>query len=188
MSSKGKRKVTLEGSVKLPLSLALVAYSIFVSSWTGTIVVIAMLMSFCGDIYLLKHGNCFYNKGDNDLNAGMFAFMMSHILYANLMETSASKVIILIMSVVATAYTIAIVSGLKNKIALTAFYVVVLFLSVINTFFFNTIAFTGGMLFLVSDFLIGLFDLMHDRSFKRHLLVWGTYIPAQILMLSSFLI
>ena len=137
---------------------------------------------------MLKHGNCFYNKGDNDLNAGMFAFMMSHILYANLMNSSVSKVIILIMVVVATVYAIVIACGLKNKIALTAFYVVVLILSVINTFFFNTIAFTGGMLFLVSDFLIGLFDIMNDTSLKRHIFVWGTYVPAQVLMLSSFLV
>lgn len=188
MSSHDKRKITLEGRIKLPLSLALVGLAVYVSIRSGTIAVIPMLLSFCGDIFMMKHGNCFRNKGDNDLYAGMFAFMMSHVFYVNLMETPKNEVIIIIMVVIATIFAIAIAFGSKNKIALTALYVAVLILNVSNTFWVNTIALMGGMLFLVSDVMIGIFDIMHDRTFKRHLLVWGTYVPAQILMLCSFLI
>lgn len=187
-SKEKKLRLTTEAKVKMPLTIALVVYSIFVTSWTGMIVVIAMLMSFCGDIFMLKQANCFYNRENNDLSIGMFMFMISHILYAHMMNTNINEVIILIMVSFATVYAVVLAFGVKNKIVLAAFYVVILILNVANTFFFNTIALSGGMLFLISDVLIGICDIIGERSFKRHVLVWGTYIPAQLLLLTSFLV
>ena len=44
MSSKVRKKITLEGKIKLVLSSMLVVYSIIISCFTGKFVVIAMLM------------------------------------------------------------------------------------------------------------------------------------------------
>lgn len=188
MSSKVRRKITLEGKIKLVLSFMLVVYSIIISYLTGKLAVTAMLMSFCGDIYLMKNGNCFYNKEESDFKIGVFLFMISHIAYAGIMNTSASKVIILIMFIIASIYIIATAFGLKDTVLVAAIYVIVLILSVINTGFSNTIAFIGGILFLISDALIGICDIVKYTKLGRHILVWGTYVPAQVLLLSSFLI
>ena len=188
MSSKVRKKITLEGKIKLVLSSLLVVYSIIISCLTGKLVVTAMLMSFCGDIYLMKNGNCFNSKREIDFKIGVFMFMISHIVYAGIMNTQMSKTIILIMFIIASIYMSVVAFGLRNNRIVVAFYVVVLILSVVNTIYFNSIAFAGGILFLISDALIGIFDLVRYKKLGRHIWVWGTYVPAQILLLSSFLI
>lgn len=188
MSSKVRKKITLEGKIKLVLSSMLVVYSIIISCLTGKLVVTAMLMSFCGDIYLMKNGNCFHNKDECDFKIGVFMFMMSHIIYTGIMNTSVSKTIIFIMFIVVSIYIIVIALRLKGTVLIAAVYSGVLILSVINTGFSNTVAFIGGILFLISDALIGICDVIKYKSLGRHILVWGTYVPAQILLLSSFLI
>lgn len=185
-SSKNKLRITTEGKIKLPISLALVVYSIVTSSITGILIVTAMLPSFGGDFFLMKNGNCFYNKTAWDFRLGVFFFMLSHVCYARLMVTEISQTILSIMGCVIGVYLIAIILGLKHKLVVSAIYVGVLVLSVVNTFYFNTMAFVGGMLFLVSDFAIGIFDIIHKKNLLREIVVWGTYVPAQILMMSSF--
>lgn len=184
--SSSKKRITPEGMVKLPLSLALVVYSIVTSSITGILIVTAMLPSFLGDVFLMKNGNCFFNKAAGDFRAGVFFFMLSHVCYARLMETKVSQTITSIMLCVIGVYLIAIILGLKHKLVVSAIYVGVLILSVVNTFHFNIVAFVGGLLFLISDAFIGLFDVIKKKGFVRDLLVWGTYVPAQILMMSAF--
>ena len=186
--SKKKIRISMEGKIKLILSIALVAYSIVASSITGILIVAPMLLSFGGDFFLMKNGNCFFNKAAGDFRAGVFFFMLSHVCYARLMATEVSQTIISIMLCVIGMYLIAVVLGLKHKMAVSLIYVGVLILSVANTFHFNTVAFLGGVLFLISDFAIGFFDIIKKRSLLRHMVVWGTYVPAQILMLTSFLI
>lgn len=187
-SENRKQRITLEGKIKLPLSLALVVYSFVVSGITGMLISTAMLLSFGGDFYLMKNGNCFYNKGNNDFNVGVFMFMLSHLWYAHMMNTAVSHIISPIIFCVAVIFAITILVGLKKKVVVIAFYGIVLILSVVNTFNFNIMAFIGGMLFLISDACIGIFDFIKKKGLVRDLLVWGTYVPAQILMLTSFII
>ena len=185
MSSSNKLRITTEGKIKLTLSIALVVYSIVVSGITGILVFTAMLLSFGGDFFLMKNGNCFYNKSAGDFRTGVFFFMLSHVCYTRFMATDVRDTICSIMFCVIGVYLIAIILGLKHKIAVSAIYVGVLILSVINTYHFNTMAFVGGMLFLVSDFAIGIFDIIHKKNLLREIIVWGTYVPAQVLMMSS---
>lgn len=186
--SKNKLRITLEGKIKLPISLALLVYSIIVSGLTGTMVAMTMLMSFAGDVLLMKHGNCFYNKAPKDFAFGVLMFMASHAGYAKLMNTTENENILSIMLCIGALYLIALLLGLENKVVISAIYVMVLILSVINTYYYNTMAFIGGLLFLISDFAIGIFDIIRNRSLLRHIAVWGTYVPAQILMMTSFFI
>lgn len=186
-SKKNKLRITLEGKVKLPLTLLLLVYSIIVSFIVKRPIFAAMLWSNGGDYFMLKSGNCFYDKEDNDFYKGVFLFMISHMFYAGFMNTPISNIIIVIMLNIAAIYVCAIAFGVKNKIILVSFYVIILVLSVINAFNFNRMAFVGAIIFFISDALIGIFDIIKNKSLLRHILVWGTYVPAQILLLSSFI-
>lgn len=189
-SSKGKlrKQITLEGRIKLSLSIGLIIYSIIVSNITGSLAFIAMLMSFGGDVFLMKRRNCFHNKEKDDFKIGVFLFMLAHIFYANTMNTQINHLIISVMAIIATLYLVTIVFNCVKESIILMFYAIVLILSVVNTFFFNKLAFIGGVIFLISDLLILIFKIKKDNGYIREVSVWGTYILAQSLILTSFFI
>ena len=194
MSSEGSklRKVTTEGKIKITLSLMLVVYSAIVSMITGIFVFLPMALSWGGDLALMKKRNCFYNKADADFKMGVFFFMLAHMFYAMRMETEINHFIVIAMGVIAIIVSniladIVRIKGNKD-IVIIPFYAIVLILSVVNTFFFNKMAFAGGILFFISDSLIGLFMLLKNEGYGAQVAIWATYVPAQILMLTSFII
>lgn len=185
MSSLSKLRITREGQIKLTFSIVLVVCSIIVSIIDKNFIFTAMLLSFGGDVFLMKNGNCFYNKSDKDFGIGVFLFMLSHVNYARFMATDVTETIRSLMLCIVVMYFTSLTFGLKHKIAISAIYVVVLILSVVNTYHYNAIAFAGGLLFLISDFSIGIFDILKRKDLLREFVVWGTYISAQILLMSS---
>lgn len=186
-SKKNKLRITLEGKIKLTLSLMLVVYSAIVSAITGIFVFSPMALSCCGDVALMKKRNCFLNKEYSDFRYGVLFFMLAHISYALKMETEISNVIVVDMTIIFLLFTL-VTMKYDKEIVIIAFYAIVLILSVANTFFFNEMAFAGGILFFISDSLIGLFMLLKNKSYMGQIAIWMTYVPAQVLMLSSFLI
>ena len=182
-----RKRITLEGKIKLLLAMGLVIYSIIVSSITGVLALLGMLMSFGGDVFLMKRKDCFHNKEKDDLKLGILLFMLAHIFYAIIMDTPINHYIISGMAVICIFYLMLIVFGAKENLSMFL-YAIVLILSVVNTFFFNQLAFIGGCIFLISDSLILLFKVIKNDGLIRHVSIWGTYVAAQILILTSFLI
>ena len=73
----------------------------------------------------------------------------------------------------------------RNNIIAIALYAVVLTLSAINMYHFDRISFIGAMLFVISDSLIGLFLLLKKDDIVSQILIWGTYVPSELIIQSS---
>lgn len=188
MKSSILRKTTLEGRIKLGVSSTLVVYSIIASIITRNFVFIPMLSSFGGDVSLMKKRDCFHNKSDKDFRTEVLFFMAAHISYAMLMRTAESNWRIDVMLIAAMLLWFFALLGVNNPIITIALYAVVLTLSAINMYHFNMVAFIGGMLFVLSDSLIGLFMILKKDDIVSQILIWVTYVPAQILIITSFLL
>ena len=80
------RKITLEGRIKLGVTSALVVLSTIVSIITGINVILPMLLSFGGDVSLMKNRDCFHNRSERDFRTGILFFMFAHIAYADVMK------------------------------------------------------------------------------------------------------
>lgn len=182
-----RKRITLEGKIKLLLAMGLVIYSILVSSITGVLALLGMIMSFGGDVFLMKRKDCFHNKEKNDFKIGIFLFVIAHMFYAVIMDTPINHYIISVMVIICVFYLMLIVFGAKENLSMFL-YAIVLILSVVNTFFFNHLAFIGGCIFLISDSLILLFKVINKEGLIRDVSIWGTYVTAQVLILTSFLI
>ena len=186
-------KITLEGKLKLSFTLLLFIYSIVVSFVSGTIApAICMGLSTIGDIFMMKRRNVFHNKNKGDFKFAVLSFGVSHLMYVEAMNTKfkdpiMTTMVIMILSYMIVNYLTDINKECK-KAFIIPFYAVILILSAVNTYFFNTVAFIGGILFFISDTFIGIFGLKKVDNLGTNLAVWITYVPAQILMLTSFLI
>ncbi len=190
-----RQNITLEGKIKLFLTLSLLVYSVIISIYTKKLILMPMLMSTAGDIFLMKRRGCF-GKTDNPkiyFKKGVFCFSLAHILYAINMDTKISNVIYVLMLIILLVIIFSNYDIFDEKAKATSiyvcagFYACILIMDVVNTFFFNKIAFIGGILFFISDGLIALFMLLKKKGNFTQLAIWATYVPAQILMLSSFL-
>lgn len=184
-----QKKVTTEGKIKLFFSLSLCIYAIVVSDIKSQPIAVAMIFSFFGDFFLMKKRDCFHNKEETDFTLGVFTFMLAHLCYHLNMLTIAQVPVIIIIAVVMIVYAALVVKfGVMKNIIIIGFYAIVLISSVVNTFFFNRVSFIGGIFFFISDSLIGLFMLLKKDSKLTQVAIWGTYVPAQILLLTSFLV
>ena len=186
-------KITLEGKLKLFFTLLLFIYSIVVSCVAGTIgPVICMGLSTTGDIFMMKRRNVFNNKSKGDFKFAVFSFALAHFSYVAAMNTHIKDLILLPILVIIMIYMIINYLTEMNleckKTVILPFYAIILILSVINTGYFNTVALVGGILFFISDSLIGIFGLKKIDTVGTNVAVWVTYVPAQILLLTSFLI
>ena len=181
------RKITLEGRSKLGVTSVLVIYSIIVSIVTGIDTILPMLLSFGGDFSLMKNRDCFHNRSERDFRTGILFFMFAHIAYADVMKVDEYSWIKDAMLVAAMLLVFLILVGIRNNIIAIALYAVVLTLSAINMYHFYMVTFIGGMLFVISDSLIGLFLLLKKDDIVSQILIWGTYVPSQLIIQSSFL-
>ena len=186
-------RVTLEGKLKLSFTLLLFIYSIVVSCIVGSVgPAICMGLSTIGDIFMMKRRNVFHNKNKGDFKFAVFSFGVSHLAYVTFMNTEAKDIIVTLMLIILFIYILVnYILGLNEKCSkalIIPFYAVVLILSAVNTGFFNTVALIGGILFFISDSFIGIFGIKKIDNLGTNLAVWVTYVPAQILMLTSFLI
>lgn len=183
--------VTLEGCIKLAFTCSLTIFAIIVSFIIDNPIIASfpMIWSTAGDICLMKKRNCFYNKSVVDFACGVMCFIIAHIQYSTQMHTKVQDVIQLIMITVAVIYIITVILLNKNKATIIVLlYAIVLISSVVNTFFFNKVAFIGGLLFFISDSLIGIFMLARKDNNWIQLAIWATYVPAQVLMITSLML
>ena len=74
---------------------------------------------------------------------------------------------------------------IKQGIWICIPYAVCLALNAVNSWSFSTLAGIGGILFLVSDAILSVFE---KKSPKWQLAIWFTYVPAQICLLTAILI
>ena len=188
MNVGSKLRITLEGRIKLAITSTLVVYSIIVSIIKGNYVFIPMLLSFCGDVSLMKKRDCFYNKSANDFRTGVLFFMSAHIAYAYMMETDIRSKIIDIMIISFVLLIFLKLLEVNKDILTVLLYSIVLTSSAINMYHFGMVTFFGGMLFVLSDALIGLFMIMKKDDYVSQFLIWVTYVPAQAIILTSFLL
>ena len=153
---------------------------------------ICMGLSTIGDIFMMKRKNVFYNKKKNDFKFAVLSFGVAHLAYVIFMDTEAKDVIMTLMLIILFVYILVnYILGLNEegkKTFIIPFYAVILILSAVNTGFFNTVALIGGILFFISDSFIGIFGLKKIDNLGTTLAIWVTYVPAQVLMLTSFLI
>lgn len=188
MKSSSLRKITLEGRIKLGITTALLVYSIIVSCVERGYVCVPMLFSFCGDISLMKKRDCFNNRSEDDFRRGVLFFMLAHISYAIIMRSPEKIWIIDCMIMVAMLLMLLSLLEIKKDIIAITLYGIVLTLSAINMYHYNMVSFIGIMLFVFSDFLIALFMLLKKDEYITQVLIWVIYVPAQILILTSFLL
>ena len=186
-----RQYVSNEGLTKLIITTLLSIYAVIVSIKINNpfVAAIPMLISSLGDISLMKNRNVFYNKDEMDFRHGVLFFMFAHIFYLNDMQTKFSLAALIIMvSMVMMFVIFAFIVKVKDDTKIVPFYANVLITSVINTFFFNKVAFIGGLLFFISDGLIGLFMLLKKNGMDTQVAIWATYVPAQILLLTSLML
>lgn len=186
-----RQRVTSEGIIKLAFTFSLSVFAIIVSFIIKEpfIAAVPMFFSTSGDIWLMKKRNCFYNKTEFDFSFGVMCFMVAHLFYARQMQTEVLNVIQLIMVVLISIYVSTVfIAGINKVTVIVPIYAIVLILSVVNTFFFNKVAFIGGLLFFISDSLIGIFMLLKKDSNWIQFAIWATYVPAQILMITSLML
>ena len=186
-----RKYVSNEGLTKLIITSLLSIYAVIVSIKINNpfVAALPMLISSLGDISLMKNRNVFYNKDEMDFRHGVLFFMFAHIFYLNDMQTKFSLTALIIMvSMVIIFVVFAFIVKVKDDIKIVPFYAIVLITSVINTFFFSKVAFIGGLLFFISDSLIGLFILLKKNGMNTQVAIWVTYVPAQILLLTSLML
>lgn len=151
-----------------------------------------MGLSTIGDIFMMKRRDVFHNKNKGDFKFAVLSFGGSHLMYAAVMNTQIRDLIMTIMLTMLLPYVILNYLTDFNKECrktfIIPFYAIILISSAVNTYFFNTVALIGGILFFISDAFIAIFGIKKIDNLGTNLAVWVTYVPAQILMLTSFLI
>lgn len=175
----GKLRINREGTIKLRLSLLLLAFSVAIAIKKENIVLfLPMLASTIGDIAIMSSRGCCTGKKENSFEYGIIAFATAHLYYICLMKTVISPYLI----VIAFLLLAAIVFASENRNVASALYAVVIIMNAINSYFFHPLAFVGMILFIISDILLALFE---DKSPWWQIPIWIFYVAGQICLLTS---
>lgn len=185
-----KIRINKEGKTKLMLSFALLIYSVYVYISTGSyLAFIAMFASTIGDISIMSYRNCFHKKKNIHLMYGVVAFCVAHITYILAMETYFSK-LLLYVGIIAFIFllsVLAFVSKRKSRDIVFFLYSIVIGCNLINTFFYHNLAFTGMLLFVISDLVLLIGEKKKINGIWLQVIIWATYVPAEALLLTSLL-
>ena len=185
--------ITKEGKIKLILSFSLLIYSVIVSAITKEHDIFsAMIFSFFGDIFMLRNGLAFGNvKDESDFPFGVIMFALAHVVYLIIMQTNTPWHII--VTVIQWLLVIAIFISYiittwyqKKRYIICIPYAICILIATINAWMFNVASGIGYTLFVISDLIIVIFK--DNRPKWANFAVWGTYVPAQVLILTSFLL
>lgn len=178
-------KINREGKTKLTLSLLLVGYALFISIYTKTIEpIVIMLISCFGDINIMaSRGALTGKKEENAFENGILCFSLAHFGYVSVMGRNPTCMIIT-MSAVVVIYALINKRPSGDKLAYIP-YTIALVTSAVNAWHFSYIAGIGMILFLISDLVLSIFE---DKDPKWQIVIWVTYVPAQILMLTALLL
>lgn len=177
-----KLRINKEGWIKLSLSLMLLTFSVAVSIEKNLFVIFfPMLASIIGDILIMSSRGCCTGKKENSFEYGIIAFAVAHLFYISIMPTQISFGIL----IAGFAFVTAIVFVNENRIVASALYAIVLILSTINAFFFHPLAFTGMILFIISDVILVIFE---EKDPRWQIPIWIFYVAGQICLLTSLLL
>ena len=177
-------KINREGKTKLALSLLLVLYALCISIYNKTMEpIVIMLMSCFGDINIMASRGALTGKKEDTFEAGILFFSMAHFGYVSAMGRKPVCMIIT-MSAVVVIYSLINKRPSGDKLAYIP-YTIALVTSAVNAWFYSYIAGIGMILFLISDLVLSIFE---DKDPKWQIVIWATYVPAQILMLTALLL
>lgn len=186
-----KLKINLEGRLKLFFSLSLLVYATVVAyNVKNFLIATAMLSSTGGDIAIMASRGVFNDvRYKNSFHMGVIMFAVAHCLYITSMDNDHSPeigvvAVISMLGVIMLAW-LATEKGGKSELLMMACYAIPLIANAINSWHFNRIAGIGGIFFIVSDAILGLFE---KKNPKWQIAIWVTYVTAQICLISSFII
>ena len=178
-------KINNEGKIKLLLTFSLLAYSICVSIKKSDIGALSfMLFATIADICIMaSRGAVTGRKEKEAFNLGIILFTVVHFICSYIMQTE----IIYNIICVAALYVVPIAVWLKPPLDKIAYipYGIALVSNTINAWHFSIIAGIGATLFVISDAVLAICE---ERSPKWQILIWATYVPAQILLLTAILL
>ena len=180
-------RIAKEGKIKLILSFTLFVYSVIISIISKQLIM-GMFLSMGGDVLIMKSRQLFGNeKDETDFPLGVMLFAYAHMTYTLLMSTN-SKIYIgaIILEGICVVMVMVMTSFIyKTKKYIIFTYAICLVLAAINAWQFHYLAGIGYTLFIASDIILALFE---DKNPKWQIAIWATYVPAQILILTSFLL
>lgn len=178
-------KVNQEGKVKLFLSVSVLVYSVYVSIAVNSIFpFIAMFFSSIGDIAIMASRGALTGKKENSFDWGVIAFSAAHTVYVYAMREERTVFLAIAISLFIAVLILTKIKPADKKWNYIP-YTLLLFTSFANTWFFAILAGIGMVLFLSSDLIL---SICEEKSPKWQIPIWATYIPAQILILSSFML
>lgn len=162
------------------------------------IVLFGILCGFAGDVFLLGKEKSW------PFAAGLFSFAVGHVLYSVYMwgqfGTPPSLVLLLIGAAVYLAGTYGTIRMLWPRMpkmlcpACTLYMLDISFMSISALMYalhignwLGWMAFVGSLLFVLSDSVLS-FSTFRTRIPGRHLIVMVTYIAAQVMLVTSFML
>lgn len=177
-------KINREGKIKLFLSFALLGYSFLVSVITKNFLAfLAMFFSTSGDIYIMASRGVFCEQKKNSFKLGVVAFAFAHIIYIMAMQNEHSIAFVTIS--MTALFMVICLTVLKDNNSNFIPYAICIIVNAINAFLFSWIAVAGMVLFLTSDAIL---SICEKKSSKWQIAIWATYVPAQVLILTSILL
>jgi len=159
-------------------------YSDSLNELFNKLIMVALIFSLAGDLFLLNHEKYFKH--------GLISFLFAHVFYSVsflLRTNNVSFILMLIYAGILFLMLIIFRNGL-NLSALSYLVVIILmgFLAG-NTFFFerssnSLLIFAASLLFIVSDFTLA-FNKFKNRFYMAEVIILSTYFIAQYLFAVS---
>lgn len=110
-------------------------------------------------------------------------FAWAHFLYTcgTAIATVNTSPVMVIVSAVAL-FAVTVVVAYKEEKATIA-YAIILIIAAVNGWTYSWVMGAGYIIFVISDAILAVFE---NKSPKWQVAIWGTYVPAQALILASF--
>lgn len=189
------KRIQLEGKVKFVLSIMVLTFAVVTAVITGNVLVaLAMAASTAGDINIMNSRGCFLTeKNKKSFGWGMISFAIAHLLYILAMEGIKGWSILVGLEILFCTLVPVMIWGfgktegfdaLENSV-IQFTYAVCIILAAISALLFHWLALVGYILFIASDLILSKCEY---KDAKWQIAIWATYIPAQICIISSFLI
>ena len=174
-----------EGAIKFSLTLLMLMYSLVIAIVTKNLLIfLAMFLSTIGDIFIMTSRGCLkvlIGNSKKQFQNGVVAFGMSHLMYISTLRTEFStRLFWIAVPVVVILVCLRFFQNYESQIMVT--YAAVLLMSLANCIDYSWIATVGAGLFIASDSILAICE---KRNPKWQIAIWATYVPAQILLITS---
>ena len=174
----------------MALIIILAAYNSALDSTFGTWVVVALIFSVIGDVFLMLEDKWFVH--------GLFSFLVAHLVYIAAFwvnfsfdfASTTSIVTALILLLVAIGFFLLLYSSVQKEGGAKLSFAVALYITIISVMVWSavlvgsSILIVASILFLVSDAVLA-FDKFKQRFTSAEYMVMATYFSAQLLFALS---